>query len=58
MFSTQEIIRQRRGELRNYPTEAERRVWFVLRNRRLCGVKFRRQCSVGIYIVDFYCPSQ
>jgi very-short-patch-repair endonuclease len=28
-----------------------------LRNRQLVGVKFRRQFSVGRYILDFYCPA-
>jgi very-short-patch-repair endonuclease len=27
-----------------------------LRNRQLAGVKFRRQFSVGRYILDFYSP--
>lgn len=26
-----------------------------LRNRQLGGFKFRRQCPVGKYVVDFYC---
>ena len=43
--------------MRNFPTEAERRLWFVLRKHGLCGVKFRRQTSIGIFIVDFYCPA-
>ncbi|MBI4021858.1 MAG: endonuclease domain-containing protein [Candidatus Andersenbacteria bacterium] len=31
------------------------RLWFELRDRRLRGIKFRRQYSVGPYVVDFYC---
>lgn len=27
-----------------------------MRNRQLAGAKFRRQFSVGKYILDFYCP--
>jgi very-short-patch-repair endonuclease len=27
----------------------------LLRNRRLAGLKFRRQHSVGPYVVDFFC---
>ena len=27
-----------------------------MRNRQLTGVKFRRQFSIGRYILDFYCP--
>lgn len=33
-------------------------LWQVLRNRRLCGLKFRRQHSIGSYIVDFACIEQ
>jgi very-short-patch-repair endonuclease len=40
-------------DLRTRATDAERRLWARLRNRRLLGVKFRRQDPVGPYIVDF-----
>jgi very-short-patch-repair endonuclease len=36
-------------------TEAERRLWFRLRDRRLAGFKFVRQESVGSYVADFCC---
>ena len=45
-----------RKELRNYATKVERRLWQNLKGRKLAGKKFRRQFSVGQYIVDFYCP--
>ena len=45
----------RAGELRNNPTEAERSLWQHLRLRQLGGHKFRRQQSLGPYIVDFVC---
>ena len=38
-------------------TEAETLVWSKLRAKQMCGYKFRRQYSVGVYILDFYCPS-
>ena len=41
--------------LRHNPTEAERKLWYHLRNRRILGAKFRRQRSFGPYILDFYC---
>jgi very-short-patch-repair endonuclease len=44
--------------LRRKQTEAERRLWRHLRNRRLGSHKFRRQYSVGPYIVDFVCLEQ
>src|SRR3984957_15771347 len=37
------------------PTDAELRLWRLLRDRRLSGFKFRRQVPVGPYIVDFLC---
>ncbi|CAM3055984.1 endonuclease domain-containing protein [Legionella worsleiensis] len=36
-------------------TDAENRIWYYLRNRRLSGYKFIRQHVIGIYIVDFVC---
>jgi very-short-patch-repair endonuclease len=47
--------RQFARRLREASTDAERRLWFYLRNRRLVGCKFRRQQPLGIYIVDFVC---
>jgi very-short-patch-repair endonuclease len=41
--------------LRRSMTEPERKLWRLLRDRRLQGVKFRRQVPVGPYIVDFLC---
>jgi very-short-patch-repair endonuclease len=45
-----------RKELRNNATKVERILWQNLKGRKLAGKKFRRQFSVGPYIVDFYCP--
>ncbi|MBI5886970.1 MAG: endonuclease domain-containing protein [Deltaproteobacteria bacterium] len=42
--------------LRKNSTEAERKLWAVLRNRGLCNAKFRRQFPLGGYILDFYAP--
>ena len=46
---------KRARELRRNMTEAERRLWSGLRDRRLEGLKFRRQVQVGPYYVDFAC---
>ena len=43
-------------KLRKEQTDAERKLWLILRNRQLSGVKFRRQFSVGRYVLDFYSP--
>jgi very-short-patch-repair endonuclease len=40
---------------RKTSTEAEELLWNNLRNRRLKGVKFRRQHPISGYIADFYC---
>jgi very-short-patch-repair endonuclease len=47
--------RSRARVLRNNPTEAERLLWQHLRLRQLGGYKFRRQQSLGNYVVDFVC---
>jgi very-short-patch-repair endonuclease len=41
--------------LRRNQTEAERKLWFRLRDRRLSRLKFRRQVEVDRYVVDFLC---
>ena len=42
-------------ELRKQQTDAEDLLWQVLRGRRFCGFKFRRQHPAAGYILDFYC---
>jgi very-short-patch-repair endonuclease len=41
--------------MRAHPTEAEKRLWSVLRDRRLAAYKFKRQQIIFPYIVDFAC---
>jgi very-short-patch-repair endonuclease len=41
--------------LRENQTDAEARLWLLLRDRRLGGRKFRRQHPIPPYVVDFYC---
>lgn len=40
---------------RSAQTEAERRLWSVLRGRQLDGAKFRRQHPLGPTVLDFAC---
>jgi very-short-patch-repair endonuclease len=54
-MSTENLLRDRARTMRREPTEAERRMWRVLRGRRFGEFKFRRQESIGPYIVDFVC---
>ena len=51
-------LKPRRSELRNSLTAAEIVLWKHISKSRLEGRKFRRQHSIGNYIVDFYCPSE
>ena len=51
-------LKPRRRELRRQLTIAEARLWNHLKERSLWGRKFRRQHSVGPYILDFYCPRE
>ena len=51
-------LKIQRQDLRKEMTPAEVRLWDVLKGRRLDGRKFRRQQSLGSYIVDFYCPAE
>ena len=39
--------------MRQVPTDAEAKIWYHLRAKRMCGVKFKRQAPMGAYIVDF-----
>ncbi|MFD1612227.1 endonuclease domain-containing protein [Sphingomonas tabacisoli] len=43
--------------MRRNPTDAEKRLWSMLRNRRLESYKFKRQRIIAPYIVDFVCLS-
>jgi very-short-patch-repair endonuclease len=49
-------LKQKRRNLRKCGTAAEAVLWKYLKRRQLSGKKFRRQFSIGPYIVDFYCP--
>ena len=45
----------RARSLRSNPTEAERKLWHVLRQKQLDGHRFRRQHPIGPFVVDFVC---
>ncbi len=44
--------------LRKAPTDAETRLWSVLRKRQIEGARFRRQAPIGPYVVDFACLAE
>lgn len=41
--------------LRKNSTIQEKRLWNLIKNRKFMGLKFKRQCPIGDYIVDFKC---
>jgi very-short-patch-repair endonuclease len=47
-----------RSSLRNKSTSAEAVLWNILKSKKLNSRKFRRQHSIGNYIVDFFCASE
>lgn len=44
--------------LRRDATEAEKLLWMHLRDRKLAGLKFRRQHRIGRYTADFCCEEE
>ena len=42
-------------DLRASQTKAEQKLWYYLRAHRFMGLKFKRQKTIGCYIVDFIC---
>jgi very-short-patch-repair endonuclease len=51
-------LKSYRSKLRHQLTPAEATLWKSLKNSQLDGRKFRRQHSVGNYILDFFCPAE
>lgn len=52
-----QILEDRRKELRRNQTKTEEVLWWYLRDKKL-GFKFKRQHSISGYILDFYCPEK
>ena len=47
-----------RRRLRKHASDAERKLWSVLRGGGIGGLRFFRQYSIGPYVLDFYCPKR
>ena len=56
IHNNKNLLRRRRY-LRNNPTKEEVLLWEKLKGNNT-GAKFRRQHSVGGYILDCYCPQK
>ena len=55
-FFNRSSEKERRRQLRREMPQAEAILWLRLKNRQLQGFRFRRQYSIGPYVLDFYCP--
>ena len=51
----EEQLRAFAKSMRHEPSATERALWKILRDRRLGGLKFRRQVPIGRYVADFVC---
>ncbi|WP_398477968.1 endonuclease domain-containing protein [Tardiphaga sp.] len=49
------MSRKQAKALRKDMTDAERRLWYLLRAHRFQGLKFKRQVPIGPFVVDFAC---
>jgi very-short-patch-repair endonuclease len=52
---TEDLLQGRARGMRREPTDAERKMWRLLRGRQLGAFKFRRQEKLVRFIVDFVC---
>ncbi len=57
LIHNNEKLKERRRELRKRSTKTEEILWLKIRNNQL-GCKFKRQHSIGGYIIDFYCSKR
>ncbi|MEM6834888.1 MAG: DUF559 domain-containing protein [Pseudomonadota bacterium] len=53
-----QTLKTRAQDMRNNPTEPEKRLWRHLSGSKLGGHKFRRQAVIGPYIADFLCAQK
>jgi len=56
IFNKKTEITKRKFLRNNMPLQ-ETILWSRLKNKQLGGYRFRRQFSIGRYVVDFYCPA-
>jgi very-short-patch-repair endonuclease len=58
LLVTRKQLLARAQWMRAQPTEAEKRLWSMLRDRRVAAYKFKRQQIISPYIVDFVCLAE
>lgn len=55
MVQHEPVDRQFAKAMRRAPTDAERKLWSLVRAGRIDGLKFKRQVPLDGYVVDFVC---
>ncbi|MGZ5281670.1 MAG: endonuclease domain-containing protein [Bacteroidia bacterium] len=58
ILHNRKYLKTKRQNLRNNLEYSEMRLWTALNGKQVYGRKFRRQHSIGNFIVDFYCPAE
>jgi very-short-patch-repair endonuclease len=51
------VLQDQARFLRRNMGDAEKKLWYHLRRRKMAGFRFRRQVPIGGYIADFACLS-
>ncbi len=54
-YGAEPIIFERARKMRRHQTEAEIKLWEILQNKKMMGLRFKRQHPISNYIADFYC---
>jgi very-short-patch-repair endonuclease len=52
-FRVTKNLREKARSLRISSTDAEKKLWRLLRSRQFASIKFRRQAPIGRWVVDF-----
>ena len=54
-YNAKPIIFERAKAMREQMTTAEKSVWHLLSSKKMCGLRFKAQHPIDIFIADFYC---
>jgi very-short-patch-repair endonuclease len=57
-LNNRKYLKAFRKKLRSQGTSAEAVMWTYLKGKKIAGIQFRRQHSIGKYNLDFYAPSK
>jgi very-short-patch-repair endonuclease len=54
-FRAKPVVVESAKMLRNSMTYHEKLLWEKLKGKQICGIRFRRQHPIALFIADFYC---